>query len=181
MKYIILLLMMPILCINLSTAQQPFTDTVSVFTYNINNFGYASTSGCPLEGSPLKPSYLRTILSYQNAPDIVAFEKFSGNPNTLASDSMRRSIMDSVCAGCYANTRFTNVSGYKKVNTLYYKTAKFGYLGTTSIYTADNSISDINLNKLYYKSPSLATTKDTIFLNVIVIHDASGSAGSAQS
>lgn len=161
-------------------AQQSFKDTVSVFTYNINNYGYASTSGCPTEGSPLKNRYLATILKYKNAPDIVSFQKFSGTPKTLASDSMQRSIMDSVCKGCYANTTFTNVSGYKKVNTLYYKTAKFGYLGTTTIYSGDKSISDINLHKLYYKSLSLATTKDTIFLHVIVVHDASGSSGASQ-
>ena len=161
-------------------AQQSFKDTVSVFTYNINNYGYASTSGCPTEGSPLKNGYLATILKYKKAPDVVSFQKFSGSPKTLASDSMQRSIMDSVCKGCYANTQYTNVSGYKKVNTLYYKTAKFGYVGTTTIYSGDNSISDINLHKLYYKSPSLATTKDTVFLNVIVVHDASGSSGASQ-
>ena len=161
-------------------AQQSFKDTVSVFTYNINNYGYASSGSCPTEGSPLKNVYLATILKYQNAPDVVSFQKFSSSPKTLASDSMQRAIMDSVCKGCYANTTYTNVSGYKKVNTLYYKKAKFGYLGTTTIYSGDNSISDINLHKLYYKNPDLATTKDTVFLNVIVVHDASGSSGASQ-
>ncbi len=103
-----------------------------------------------------------------------------GTPVTLASDSMQKHIMDSVCTGCYANTTYTNVSGYKKVNTLYYKKNKFGYIGTTSIYTADNSISDINLHKLFYKSPTLATLHDTIFLNVIVVHDASGASSASK-
>ena len=88
--------------------------------------------------------------------------------------------MDSVCPNCYACVDYTKVSGYKKVNTLFYKTAKFGYLGTISIYTADNSISDINLHKLYYKSADLATTHDTIYLNVIVVHDASGASSASQ-
>ena len=166
--------------VNKSFGQSVFSDTVTVFSYNINNYGTASSKSCPTEGSPLKNTYLTTILSYLNAPDIVAFEKMLGTPKTLASDSMQKHIMDSVCAGCYANTTFTNVSGYKKVNTLYYKKSKFGYLGTTSIYTADNSISDINLHKLYYKSPSLPTLHDTIFLNVIVVHTASGSSSDAQ-
>ena len=162
------------------SAQQSFKDTVSVFTYNINDYGSASTTSCPILGSPLRDGYLRNILSYTNAPDIVAFEKFKGTPTNLASSQIQKSIMDSVCKGCYANTTYTNVSGYKKVNTLFYKTSKFGYLGTITICSADNSISDINLHKLYYKSPSLATTKDTIFLNVIVAHDASGSSSTAQ-
>ena len=180
MRYIFYLFTFLFLTIFGSFAQKGLKDTVSVFAYNINNYGYASSGSCPTEGSPLKNGYLTTILKYQNAPDVVAFEKFSGSPKTLASDSMQRTIMDSVCKGCYANTTYTNVSGYKKVNTLFYKTAKFGYLGTTTIYSGDNSISDINLHKLYYKSPSLATTKDTIFLNVIVVHDASGSSGASQ-
>ena len=153
MKYFIPFLLI-IFTNNLCFAQNPFTDTVSIFTYNINNYGYASTKSCPLEGSPLKNGYLINILRYAGSPDVIAFEKFSGSPKTLASDSMQRAIMDSVCAGCYANTTYTNVSGYKKVNTLFYKKSKFGYLGTTTIYSADNSISDINLHKLYYKSPS---------------------------
>ena len=180
MKYFISLLLVICYGRNAVNAQSNFTDTVSVVTYNINNYGAASTKSCPLEGSPLKNNYLRTILSYLNAPDIVAFEKMSGTPKKLASDSIKKSIMDSVCPNCYASVNYTNVSGYKKVNTLFYKTAKFGYLGTTSIYTADNGISDINLHKLYYKSPLLATTHDTIYLNVIVVHDASGASSALQ-
>ncbi len=180
MKYCIYYLAILLTSISSIEAQSNFTDTVSVVTYNINNYGTASTKSCPLEGSPLKNNYLRTILNYLNAPDIVAFEKMSGTPKTLASDSMKKSIMDSVCPNCYACVDYTKVSGYKKVNTLFYKTAKFGYLGTTGIYTADNSISDINLHKLYYKNADLATTHDTIYLNVIVVHDASGASSASQ-
>ena len=180
MKYLSFLICFLLFLVNQSKGQLNFTDTVSILSYNINNYGTASTKSCPLEGSPSKNTYLVNILTYLNAPDIVSFQKMMGTPVTLASDSMQKHIMDSVCAGCYANTIYTNVSGYKKVNTLFYKKSKFGYLGTTSIYTADNSISDINLHKLYYKSPSLSTLHDTVFLNVIVVHDASGSSSDAQ-
>jgi len=178
MKYIVPFVL--ILSFNLErlAAQQTFTDTVSVFAYNINNYGFSPSGSCPLEGSPLKKGYIRTILEYENAPDIVSFEKYAAKPTNLASDSMQKQIMDSVCAGCYANTKYTNVSGYGKVNTLFYNKNKFGYLGTATIYSADNSISDIDLHKLYYlKFPSKG---DTIFLNVIVVHDASGGSGAAQ-
>ena len=180
MKFYVSLIALILLSFCGTYAQSSFSDTVSVVTYNINNYGYASTTSCPLEGSPLKTGYIRTILKYLNAPDIVAFEKLSGSPKTLASDSMKRNIMDSVCPNCYGVVNYTKLSGYKKVNTLFYKTSKFGYLGTTSIYTADNSISDINMHRLYYKNPSLATTKDTIYLNVIVVHDASGASSASQ-
>jgi len=178
MKYIVPFLALVLLNAERLLAQQNFTDTVSVLAYNINNYGFASTKSCPLEGSPLKKGYIRTILQYENAPDIVSFEKYAATPKNLASDSMQKQIMDSVCAGCYANVAYTNVSGYSKVNTMFYNKNKFGYLGTTTIYGADNSISDIDMHKLYYlKFPSKG---DTIFLNVIVVHDASGGSGASQ-
>ena len=178
MKYIIPFLALILLNAERLAAQQNFTDTVSVLAYNINNYGFASSKSCPLEGSPLKKAYMRTILQYENAPDIVSFEKYAATPKNLASDTMQKQIMDSVCAGCYANVAYTNVSGYSKVNTLFYNKNKFGYLGTTTIYGADNSISDIDMHKLYYLKFPLKG--DTIFLNVIVVHDASGSSGASQ-
>jgi hypothetical protein len=174
MKKIIYLVTLYLVSINNVIIAQPyFTDTVSIVTYNVNNYGFASTGSCPLQGSPLKHQYLKTVMQYL-APDIVAFEKINGTPASFGIDTIQQKVMDSVCIGCYSSAVFTNVSGYKKVNSLFYKTSKFGYIGTNSIYTADNNISDINLHKLYYKSPSLATTLDTIFLSVIVVHDASG-------
>ena len=159
-------------------SQTSFTDTISVLTYNLNDYGTASTGNCPTLGSPLRHSYLRTIMQYLQAPDIIGFEKMFGTPNTFSTDTIRLKVLDSICSGCYASAAYTNVSGYKKVNSLFYKTSKLGYLGTTGIYTADKNISDINLHKLYYKSPYLATTKDTIFINVIIVHDNSGSGSS---
>jgi len=178
MKKIVCIYIFLNLCNN-AIAQTYFTDTVSIVTYNINNYGFASTGGCPLTGSPLKHQYLKNVVQYLN-PDIIAFEKINGTPATFSTDTIKQKVMDSVCLGCYSNAMFTNISGYKKVNSLFYKTSKFGYLGTIGIYTADNNISDINLHKLYYKSPLLATTQDTIFLNVIVVHDASGNSGAAK-
>ena len=156
-------------------SQTSFSDTISILTYNVNDYGTASSGSCPTLGSPMRHNYLRTIIQYLNAPDIIAFEKIYGTPKTFSTDSIRQKVLDSICMGCYAAAPYTNVSGYKKVNSLFYKTSKFGLSSTTGIYTADNNISDINLHKLYYKSLSLATTHDTIFINVIVVHDASGS------
>ena len=177
MKFIITnLLFLITICFSNSTySQSSFTDTISVITYNVNNYGTPSSGSCPTTGSPLRHGYLKNILQYLQSPDIIGFEKIYGTPNTFCTDTIRMKVMDSICKGCYSNTVYTNVSGYKKTNMLFYKNTKFGYLGTIGIYTADNNISDINLHKLYYKSPSLPTTHDTIFLNVIVVHDKSGS------
>ena len=72
MKKIILFFL---LCICGKILAQPyFTDTVNVVTYNVNNYGFASTGSCPLTGSPLKHQYLRTVVKYA-APDIIAFKK----------------------------------------------------------------------------------------------------------
>ena len=158
-------------------SQTSYSDTISVVAYNVNNYGIASTTSCPTEGSPLRHSYLRTVMNYLQ-PDIISFEKITGSPKTFSTDTIRLKVMDSICLGCYANAVYTNVSGYSKVNSLFYKVSKFGYLGTVGIYTADNNISDIDMHKLYYKSPSLATKHDTVFVNVIVIHDDSGSGSS---
>ena len=163
-----------------SYAQTSFNDTITVLTYNVNNYGIASSKSCPLEGAQIKHTYLRTIMNYLQAPDLIGFEKITASPTTFSIDTIKTKILDSICLGCYANAAFTNVSGYSKVNSFFYKTSKFGYIGTTSIYTADNSISDINLHKLYYKSPSLSTTHDTIFISIVEVHDASGSSSASQ-
>jgi hypothetical protein len=57
---------------------------------------------------------------------------------------------------------------------LYFKTTKLAFVSTTTIYSGDSNISDINLHRLYYKSSDLATTHDTAFINVIVCHLKSG-------
>ena len=99
---------------NIIVAQTYFTDSVSVVTYNVNNYGFASTGSCPLTGSSLKHQYLKTVMQYL-APDIVAFEKINGTPASFSIDTIQKKIMDSVCIGCYSSAAFTNVSGYKKV------------------------------------------------------------------
>lgn len=56
---------------------------------------------------------------------------------------------------------------------LYFKTSKFGYVGTTTIHSDDSLVSDINLHTLYYKDPNLSANHDTTF-NIILIHAKSG-------
>jgi endonuclease/exonuclease/phosphatase family metal-dependent hydrolase len=154
-------------------------DTLRVMTYNTLNYGFPATGSCPALLTESKHTWLRTVLEYSN-PDILGLEKMDASPATFTSDTVIQRVLDSVCNGCYGHTPFTNNSGYEKENMLYYKSAKIGWSGTTTIYSGDPNISDINLHHLYYKSPTLALTHDTIFLNIILVHLESGPGSAAE-
>jgi hypothetical protein len=148
-------------------------DTLKIMTYNVNNYGFPATGGCPLLDPSLKHPYLRTVMEYEN-PDILGLEKMDASPSSFSTDTVIDKVLDSVCAGCWGHSPFTDVSGYYKEDMLYFKTSKIGFISTTTIFSADPDVSDINLHRLYYKSAGLATTHDTAFINVILVHDKSG-------
>ena len=157
----------------LAQAQNGY-DTVRVMTYNTDNYGFPATVDCPALISANKHIWLRTIVKYAQ-PDLLGMEKMDATPASFTSDTIITRVLDSVCAGCYGHTPYTNNSGYEKVDMLYFKTAKFGWLSTTTIYSGDNNISDINLHRLFYKNPQLALNHDTVFLNIVLVHLLSGS------
>ena len=160
-----------------SVTAQPVNDTVKVMSYNVLNYGFPSTGDCPALITADKHAWLRTVLEYAE-PDILGLEKMAALPASFTGDTIVAQVLDSVCAGCYGHTPYTNNSGYDKENMLYFKTNKFGWLSTTTIYSGDVNISDINLHTLFYKSPLLSITHDTVFLHIILVHLESGS-GSA--
>jgi len=152
-------------------------DTVKIMSYNTLNYDdYDAT--CPANVNYLKNVYLRQIVKYVD-PDILGLVKMNQDP-AFVNDSIPMYVLDSDCNGCWAHGLFTDYSKYGKGNQLYFKTSKFGFLGTKTIYSADASISDINMHQLYYKDTALARTHDTIFLNVILVHDLSGSSSSSE-
>ncbi len=159
-------------------AQQSQSDTIILMNYNVGNYGFPATSNCPLLNTSIKHGYLRTVLNYVH-PDIIGLMKMNAY-QSFCNDSVIHFVMDSVCNGCYGHGVFTNVSGYSKENMIYYNTNKIGFISTTTIYGGDPNISDINLHKLFYKSPALSITHDTIFLNIILVHDKSGSGNASQ-
>ena len=154
-------------------------DTIKIMSYNVNDYGYYDSGNCPTQTPLVKNPYLRTILQYVN-PDIVGLEKMQASNEAFYTDTLISDELDSVCNGCYGHSAYTNESGYYKENMLYYKTSKFGFISTTVIYSGDPNISDIDLHKLYYKSSALAANHDTVFLNIILIHDESGSGDSLE-
>ena len=163
-----------LLSFSFSLGQSVQTDTLKIMTYNVLNYGFPSTSGCPTLITANKHIYLKTILRYEN-PDIVGLVKIDASPASFTTTEIVQQVLDSVCLGCYGHSAFTNLSGYTKENMLYFKTSKLGYIGTTTIYSGDANISDINLHTLYYKDPNLSVNHDTAFIKIILIHDKSGS------
>ena len=154
-------------------------DTLRVMTYNVLNYGFPATGSCPALLTESKHIWLRTVLQYTN-PDILGLEKMSASPASFTTDTVTQKVLDVICPGCYDHTPFTNVSGYTKENLLYFKTQKLGWVSTTTIYSGDSNISDINMHTLFYKSPGIAATHDTIFLHVILVHLASGSGSASE-
>jgi hypothetical protein len=176
MKYITQLF---VLLFSFLTTRAQTTDSLKIITYNINDYGYYDTENCPTQTPLIKNPYLRTVLKYAN-PDIIGLVKLQATTEKFYTDTLPMEILDSVCNKCYGYGAYTNESGYNKENMLYYNTNKLGLTSTTTIYSGDPNISDVNLYKLYYKSPYLATAHDTLFINIILVHDESGSSDSSE-
>ena len=162
-------------CITSTTiAQVYFTDTVSVANYNVNNYGFPSSSGCPLTGSPLKHQYLKTVIKYMS-PDIISFEKINGTPSTFSIDTIKQKIMDSVCLGCYSNAAFTNVSGYQKVNSLFYKNIfnlnVFKLCSTCSTALSNSLNSVMQKMYLFSKRPENKFSHENSIYGIISLYD----------
>ena len=160
-------------------SQPGVPDTLTILSYNTLNYGFAADGSQPTLNTQSKHTWLRTILNYAH-PDILGLVKMDASLSTFTTDTIVHKILDSVCAGCYHHALFTNYSGYTKENMLYFRDDKIGFLGTTTIYSGDPNISDINLHSLYYKTPDLSLTHDTIFLNIILVHIKSGSGNDNQ-
>lgn len=156
-----------------SHAQSFQKDTLKIMSYNTLDYGFSSSSNCPALITANKHEYLKTILRYEN-PDIIGLLKMDASPSSFSKTKVIQHVLDSVCLGCYGHSSFTNLSGYSKENMLYFKTSKLGYIGTTTIYSGDPNISDINQHTLYYKDSNLSVNHDTVFIKIILIHDKSG-------
>ena len=164
-----------IICVLISSQAQAFTtDTLKIMSYNTLNYGFQSSSSCPGLLSFKKHKYLREILKYAK-PDILGLVKMSASPSTFTTDTIPNKVLDSVCYHCYAHTPFTNNSGYIKENMIYYRKDKVKYVSTTTLYSGDKNISDINLHRFYYLAPDLGSTSDTQYINIILVHLLSGS------
>lgn len=176
MKFYKLRLLVPFICILLLhfSAYSGGVDTLKILSYNTLNYGFPATQSCPGLLTFKKHVYLRDILKYTD-PDIIGLVKMDALPATFSTDSVPDKVLDSVCYKCYGHSDYTVFSKYKKVNMLYFKKSKIGFVSTTVLYSGDGNVSDIDLHKLYYLSSNLPHTHDTQFINIILVHLLSGS------
>lgn len=134
-------------------------DTLRVMTYNL--LGYPSTSG-----ATAKNSNLSQIIAYVQ-PDIFAAQEIetnvASNPTTLLNGALNINGVTS-----YSASNFTFAFGANIGNMLYYNNTKLALKAEYRI--PFPSLREMNHYQLYYLSPDLAITHDTIFINVIVMH-----------
>ena len=132
--------------------------------YNLLNYGNI-TSYCTNSNNKMsdKEVHLRTIINYVQ-PDIFTVNEIAGN--TYVTGRLLDSVMNHQSI-VFDKSDYVNTNGSNLVNMLYYNKSKFTYVSATSI---QNQVRDIVLYRLYYNSPNLAQTNDTVFLNCIVAH-----------
>lgn len=150
-------------------------DTVRVMHYNMLYYG-VNNSFCNQTNNnlQLKNNSLRTIMSHVQ-PDIFTVNEISSNV------TYHQMILDSILningVTKFRRAAMTNYSSTSIINDLFYDSEKFGIVKEYALLGGDR---DINVYKLYYKSPELLWSSDTVFLTIVVGHLASGSDASAQ-
>ena len=159
-------------------------DTLRVMAYNVLYYG--DVPACQ-GGHSLSHGYLKSIVAY-TSPDILGLEKmaaipmFPGDHSGTApagfADSVLQFALNAAYPGRYNYCSYTNTSGADNISILFFNTQKLGFSGILASYS---NTTDFNTYKLYYKSPALAVTHDTVFLYVTLNHTESGSGSGNES
>ncbi|RLD43564.1 MAG: hypothetical protein DRI86_09725 [Bacteroidetes bacterium] len=149
-------------------------DDIKIMQYNLLNYGNI-TSYCTVTNNNMadKEVYLREIINYVQ-PDIFTVNEIAAN--TYVTGRLLDSVMN-YQSNTYGKSDYVKTNGSDLVNMLYYNKSKFTYIGSESL---QNEVRDIALYKLYYNSPNLAQTNDTVFLNCIVAHLKAGNTSSSR-
>ncbi len=145
-------------------------DTIKAMHYNMLYYGYY-TDFCTQDNNSMayKEEQLSTIIDHF-LPDI-----FSANEMGSGSSKVSRLLNNALNKNnpdYYKPASYTNVAFSSLVNAFYYNSEKFGLIDEKVVNTL---LRDINLYRLYYKTPDLEQTRDTIFLTCIVGHLKAGS------
>ena len=102
----------------------------------------------------------------------------SGSAPTHFADSALQYVFNAAYPGRYAYCTYTNYSAADNITMLFYDQQKLGFVNILSYYSY---VTDFDTYELYYKTPNLATTHDSIFLYVTLNHTESGSGSSSAS
>lgn len=134
-------------------------DTIRFMQYNLLTYGN------PSNPTSYKDTRLKTIVNYIH-PDIISVNEIYRN------SSLSQNILDNVLGSNWAKGTYTNTNNEIQTNMLFWRSDKLGFAGQHVI---SSTLRDIIAFKLFYKDTT-ASTKDTIFLTVIVAHLKAGSA-----
>lgn len=144
-------------------------DTVRVMHYNLLYYG-VNNSFCNQTNNNLqvKNDALRKIIDFTK-PEIFTVNEIS------SSAVYHQMILDSVLningVSKYQRAPITNFSSTSIVNGMFYDSEKFGITKSYALVGGDR---DINVYKMFYKSPELVWSTDTVFITFIVAHLSSG-------
>ncbi len=145
-------------------------DTIRIMQYNLLYYG-ANTSFCTQTNNNIndKDNALRQIINFVK-PDI-----FSVNEISTKQEYHQR-ILDSILninqKTLFKKANITNYSSSIIGNGFFYNSDKF-YLYKE--YALLGGTRDFNIYTLYYKTPELSWSNDTVFINCIVVHLKAGS------
>lgn len=138
--------------------------------YNLLMFGNY-TSWCTSTNNPYleKTEYLKTIVDYVN-PDILTVNELSDN--TFYHEYIRDSVLNINGVDYFQMGEPSNTSNSYIVNQIYFNSQKFKFHSYSVVPT---NVRDIDIFTLYFLTPDLKFTNDTVFLNCIVAHLKAGS------
>lgn len=145
-------------------------DTLRIMAYNTLYYG-VNNSFCDQVNNNLqkKNDALRKITAYAK-PDVLGLNEISSNVN------IHKMVLDSILningVTKYKRAQLTNFSSKSIVNALFYDSEKLTLHKEYALIGGDR---DINFYYLYYNSPDLANSQDTVFFVFILAHLASGS------
>ncbi len=126
-----------------------------------NNFGGCNSSNNNIDN---KNQYLNTIVDYVQ-PDILTVNELDADP--FYSDYILNGALNINGINYFQMGEPINVSNSYTINQIYYNSDKLVLYTQGAIST---SYRDITIYRLYYNTPDLKYTKDTVYINCCVTH-----------
>ncbi len=140
-------------------------DTLKVMHYNLLMYGN-NYYGCNSTNNNIddKNEYLKTIINYVK-PDIFTVNEIS--EILTYQQYILNSVLNINGINYYQMGSPPNYSGSYIINQIYYNSEKLTMCSNIAI---SNNYRDIDIFRLYYNSPDLKYTNDTIYLNCVIAH-----------
>ncbi|MBM3404639.1 MAG: hypothetical protein FJY10_07080 [Bacteroidetes bacterium] len=145
------------------------SQALRIMHYNLLDYGNTNFCNASNNNTLSKNQYIRTIAAYVQ-PDVFTVNEIACNASVV--DGLITAALNVSGVTHYARPPVTCFSSDKLANVMFYNSERVGYHSYDVVQT---SVRDINIYKLYYKSPNLSITHDTAFFYVIVGHLKAGS------